>query len=218
MALKVAGSIPVIHPNHYPHANQGSNEPQTREGFSFSEVETNAVNSSEMADFTKYLQKYADIQPRTYWWEIPFYRIIKSARQKFCLGNRPEDLEHIATIEKRTWEKHLTHLNRLERFPLDKAEYYIRFKESHGINSVRELGKITGEDWSYIAKILRTLELPESIKDFLQSNKSNPAILQFFHLRKLLEIIRQGEERLQLSRFGELMREFEENKLGELTK
>ncbi len=65
MALKVAGSIPVSHPKYYPHANQGSNEPQAREGFSFSEVETNAVNSSEMADFTKYLQKYADIQPRT---------------------------------------------------------------------------------------------------------------------------------------------------------
>jgi len=38
------------------------------EGFSFSEVEA-SVNSSEMADFTKYLQKYADIQPRTYWYE-----------------------------------------------------------------------------------------------------------------------------------------------------
>ena len=55
MALRAAGSNPVTYPNFYPHANQGSNEPQTREGFSFFEVETNAVNSSEMADFTKYL-------------------------------------------------------------------------------------------------------------------------------------------------------------------
>jgi hypothetical protein len=187
------------------------------EGFSFFEVEA-SVNSSGMADFTKYLQKYADIQPRTYWYETSFYRIFRDARQRFCLGNRPEDLEHIVTIEKRSWARHLAHLNRLARFPLDKAEYYIRLKESHGINSLRGLGKITGEDWSYIAKILRTIELSESIKDFLRNNKSNPAILQFFHLRKLLEIIRQGEERLQLSRFRELMQEFEENKIGELTK
>jgi hypothetical protein len=166
-----------------------------------------------MAHFTKYLQKYADIQPRTYWWEFTFYTIIRSARQKFCLGNRPEDLDHIATIEQRTWEKHLAHLNRLERFPLDKAEYYLRLKESHGVNSIRGLARITGEDWSYIAKIIRTLELPDSIKDFLRNNKNDPAILQFFHLRKLLDIVRQGEERLQLSRFRELVQEFEGNNL-----
>jgi len=164
-----------------------------------------------MASFTKFLQKYADIQPRTYWWEFPFYTIIRSFRQKFCLGNRPEDLEHIATIEKRTWEKHLAHLNRLERFPLDKAEYYLRLKESHGVNSVRGLAKITGEDWSYIAKIIRTLDLPESIKDFLRSNKNDFGILQFFHLRKLLDIVRQGEERQQLTRFREMIEELEES-------
>jgi len=170
-----------------------------------------------MAVFMRYLQKYADIQPRTYWYETPFYRIFQNARQRFCLGNRPEDLEHIVTIEKRAWERHLTHLDRLERFPLDKAEYYINLKESHGVNSIRALGKLTGEDWSYIAKILRTLELPEPIKDFLRNNKNNPDIIQFFHLRKLLDIVRQGEERLQLSRFRELMQEFEESSLGVLT-
>jgi len=169
----------------------------------------NAFNPSEMANFTKYLQKYADIQPRTYWWEFPFYTIIRSFRQKFCLGERPEDLDRIAIIEKRAWERHTAHLNRLERFPLDKAEYYLRLKESHGVSSIRGLAKLTGEDWSYIAKIIRTLELPDSIKDFLRNNKSDPAILQFFHLRKLLDIVRQGEERLQLSRFRELIEEFE---------
>jgi hypothetical protein len=167
-----------------------------------------------MFDFLKYIQKYEDIQPRTYWYETPFYKILRNARQKFCLGNRPEDIAHVVTIGKKTWEKHLTYLNRLERFPLDKAEYYIRLKESHGINSVRGLCEFTGEDWSYIAKILRTLELSESIKDFLRNNKNNPAILQFFHLRRLLDIVRQGGERLQLSRFRELIQEFEESKLG----
>ncbi len=73
-------------------------------------------------------------------------------------------------------------------------------KESHGVNSIRGLAKITEEDWSCIAKVIRTLDLPENIKDFLRSNKSDPAILQFFHLRKLLDIVRQGEERLQLAR------------------
>jgi len=107
-------------------------------------------------------------------------------------------------------ERHQAYLNRLERFPLDKAEYYLRLKETRGVNSARGLSEVTGEDWSYIAKILRTLDLPEPIKEFLKNNKHNPAILSFFHLRKLLDIIRQGEERLQFARFRELMQEFEE--------
>jgi len=163
-----------------------------------------------MLEFTKYIQRYSSVTPRTYVFEFPFYTIINKFRQKFCLGHRPEDLDHIITIERRALERHQAHMNRLERFPLDKAEYYLKLKEAHGVNSVRGIAKITGEDWSYIAKILRTLSLPEPIKDFLKNNKHDPAILRFFHLRKLLNIIRQGEERLQLARFRELMEEFEE--------
>ncbi|MCD4779535.1 MAG: RHS repeat-associated core domain-containing protein [Candidatus Omnitrophica bacterium] len=35
---------------------------------------------------------------------------------------------------------------------------------------VRGLSKITGEDWSYISKLLRTLKLPEQVKEFLKEN------------------------------------------------
>jgi len=163
-----------------------------------------------MLEYISYIQRYATVQPRTYWCEFPFYTIITRARQRFCLGYRPEDLDHIDTITQRALDKHQTYLDRLTRFPLEKAEYYLRLKEAHGVNSVRGLSEITGEDWSYIARILRTLSLPEPVKVFLKSNKHDPAVLSFFHLRKLLDIIRQGEERLQSARFRELIEEFEE--------
>ncbi len=150
-------------------------------------------------NYLGYIQKYATNQPRTYWVSIPFYTIIKGARQRFLFGYRPEDLSHIETIEQKAWNKHQAHLDRLERFPLEKAEYYVRIKESQGISSVRGLAQVTGEDWSYIAKILRTLELPETIKDFFKSNKNDPAVLRFFHLRRMIDIVQQREERLQLT-------------------
>lgn len=78
-------------------------------------------------------------------------------------------------------------------------------KESQGVNSVRDLSKITGEDWSYIAKVFRLLDLPESLKDFLRDNKNNPEIVPLFNLSKLLDIVRQGEEALQLALFRETM-------------
>ncbi len=162
-----------------------------------------------MLEYIRQLQRYAFVQPRIYWCEFPFFTMISGFRQKFCLGSRPEDLAHLDTIEQKAWEKHQAYLNRLERLLLEKAEYYLRLKEAHGVNTARGLAKLTGEDWSYIARILRTLELPEPVKGFLQSNKSEPVIVRFFHLRRLLDIVRQGEERLQIARFRELMEELE---------
>lgn len=108
-------------------------------------------------------------------------------------------------INKKAIKKHQAYLNRLDRFPLDKAELYLRLKESHGANSIRELSKITGEDWSYIAKILRLQDLSKSIKDFLRNNKNDPEIVQFFNLHRLLNIVQQGDESLQLALFREIM-------------
>ncbi|MCM8812204.1 MAG: hypothetical protein NC910_04050 [Candidatus Omnitrophica bacterium] len=164
---------------------------------------------ADMLAYVRQVQRYAFMQPRTYWCEFPFFTMISGFRQQFRLGSRPEDLSDVDTIEQKAWEKHQAYLNRLERLPLEKAEYYLRLKDAHGVNTVRGLANITGEDWSYIAKILRTVELPEPVKGFLHSNKTEPAIIRFFHLRRLLDIARQGEERLQLARFRELMEELE---------
>ena len=143
----VAGSIPVSHPICYPHANRGSFEPHSCEGFS----------CLEMLEYIRYVQKCANIRPKTYWWEIPFYKVVSGGKRRFCFGYRPEDLAHLDTIEQKAWKTHEAYLNRLERFPLDKAEYYQRLKEVHAVNTVRGLSKVTGEDWSYIAKVLRIL-------------------------------------------------------------
>jgi len=172
-----------------------------------SKGELSPANPSEMISFIKSSQKFVEIQPRIFWWEVPFYRIIMNAQQKFCLGIRSEDLANIEIIEQKAWQKHLIHLDRLDHFPLDKAEYYLSMKEAHGVNSIRGLAKIIGEDWSAIAKIIKTLNLTESIKDYLRKNKNDPDVVRFFHLRRLLDIVRQGGERQQLIRFREMMEE-----------
>ncbi len=208
MAQDVEGSNPFTHPIFNPHANPDSSEPQTHEGFSFSGGEALEFAPQEMVEFIKYLKSYSSIWPRTYFCEFPFFISITNFKRKICFGTRPEDLADMGIIHQKAWERHQAHLNRLSRFPLDKAEYYQRLKEMHAVNTVRGLSTITGEDWSYIAKILRVLLLPEPIKDFLRNNKSNSEIVKFFTLRRLLNIVRQREERLQLSYFSELMEKY----------
>lgn len=205
VAQVVGGSNPLTHPSNYPRANRGSSEPQTHEGFSFFGGEALEFSPQEMVEFIKYLKSCSSIWPRTYFCKFSFFISITNFKRKICFGTRPEDLADMGILQQKAWERHQAHLNRLTRFPLDKAEYYQRLKEYHAVNTVRGLSKITGEDWSYIAKILRILALPEPIKDFLRNNKNYPDIVKFFTLRRLLNIVRQGEERLQLSYFRQLV-------------
>ncbi len=164
---------------------------------------------TEMIEFIRHLQRSPFVMPRTYVNEFPFFIVIDNFKRTFCLGARPEDLVDIDTINKKIWKKHNYYLYRLAQFPLDKAEYYQRLKEVHAVNTVRGLSEITGEDWSYIAKVLRIMVLSESIKEFLRNNKNNLRIIHFFNLRRLLDIVRQRDEELQLERFREFMEEFE---------
>jgi len=124
-------------------------------------------SDEEMLKYIRFIQIRASFRPRTYWYETPFYSVIKNAKPYFCFGYRPKDLEHIDVIEQKTWKKHLSYLNRLNRFPLDKAEYYQRIKEVYGINSIRGLAIMIGEDWSCVARTLKVLDLVEPIKSYL---------------------------------------------------
>lgn len=175
--------------------------------FSLPEKDLTEFSDMDMLAYLKYLQKYATAILRTYWCEFPYYTVISKFKQHLCFGFRPDDLSDIKTIEQKALKKHQAYFNRLENFSLDKAEYYLRLKEAHGVNTVRGLSKITGEDWSCIARVLKILNLPESIKDYLRNNKNDPVVVKFFTLRKLLDIVRQGEEVLQIAKFNELVEE-----------
>jgi len=143
---------------------------------------------------------------RTFEYSQPFYSIFEHRRQQFVFGERPEDLSEVETVDQKVWKKHRIYLARLENFPLKKAAYYRQLQESTGIKSVRGLSEITGEDWSYIARVLKTLELPVSIQEFL-TNHPEPEIMKHFHLRRLLEVVRIQDENSQLQRFGEILQE-----------
>ncbi len=151
-------------------------------------------------------QNPGDSLNRVFVYEQPFYSIFQHRRRQIVFGERPEGLAEAGTIDQRIWEKHQTYLQRLENFPLKKATYYRQLQESTGVKSVRGLSEITGEDWSYIARVLRTLDLPAPIQEFLNTHRE-PTIVKRFHLRVLLELVRLGDEPVQLARFREMIEE-----------
>ena len=152
-------------------------------------------------------EPFADLSAsRTFEYSQPFYSIFENRRQQFVFGERPEDLAEVETVDQKVWKKHRTYLVRFDNFPLKKAAYYRQLQESTGIKSVRGLAEITGEDWSYIARVLKTLELSAAIQEFL-ANHPEPEIVKHFHLRVLLELVRLGDENTQLTRFREILGE-----------
>ena len=148
------------------YANQGPFEPQKGcvDWDRHFDGEPYSVPPSEMLRFLSQMQRRNTVRPRIIWFEYPFYTVVHKSKQRFHIGFRPEDCKS-DVINQRVWKKHQTYISRLGRFPLEKAEYYLNLKESHGINSIRELSSLTGEDWSFIARILKTLTLPESVKN-----------------------------------------------------
>ena len=136
----------------------------------------------------------------------PFYSIFNQRRQQIVFGERHEDLQNVQSIDKRILEKHQTYLRRIEDYPLKKAAYYRNLQESTGVRSVRGLSEITGEDWSHIARVLKTLELTASIQKFLKENQQ-PEIVKSFNLRRLIEIVRLGDDQAQYARFREMLGE-----------
>ena len=113
--------------------------------------------------------------PRTFVFKQTFYSIFQQGKKQILAGERPSDLACVETIDQKILKKHCVYLSRLESFPLKKAKYYQQLKESTGIQTVRGLSEITGEDWSYIAKILKTFGTSAGNTEFLaiQSATSN---------------------------------------------
>jgi hypothetical protein len=118
-----------------------------------------------------YLTLNDSLEVRTFQYSQSFYIIYDHRRRTIVFGERPKELREVETIDQKVLEKHQTYLRRLENFPLKKAAYYRDLQESSGIKSVRCLSEITGEDWSHIARVLKTLELPEPIQRFLKENQ-----------------------------------------------
>jgi len=113
---------------------------------------------------------------RIFQYSKPFYSIVKNRSKTFIFGKRPDDLIDTETISIQVMEKHRVYLERLENSPIKKAAYYQQLKESTNAKSSRALSEITGEDWSYIAKVLKTLQLPPLFKLICQNIKNRPLL------------------------------------------
>ena len=133
------------------------------------------------------------------------YSRLERRRRVLELSPKPEGLPE-GPVDQRAWRQYQSYLSRVR--PVARAEFCQRLMESRGLKSIRALAKVTGEDWSRVARVLKLLELPEPVLEYLRTHHS-PAIVDRFterHLRELLELNDPGRI---WKRFQEMLRETE---------
>ena len=78
--------------------------------------------------------------------------------------------------------------------------------ESRGLKSIRALAKLTGEDWSRVARVLKLLELPKPVLEYLRTH-DGPEIASAFTERQVHELLPLKDHRRIWHRFQGMLGE-----------
>jgi len=78
--------------------------------------------------------------------------------------------------------------------------------ERQDLKTVRAVARITGEDWSRVAKVLKILELPAPVLDYLRTHDSIE-ISGTFTERRLRELVALGNPDKIWDRFRSMLKE-----------
>jgi hypothetical protein len=107
-------------------------------------------------------------------------------------------------VDQRAWHHYQSYLNRVR--PVARAEFYKRLMERQGLKTTRAVARVTGEDHSRIARVLKILELPEPVLEYLRTHDS-PALVGYFTEGRLRELLALKDPRKIWGRFRELLQE-----------
>jgi len=125
-------------------------------------------------------------------------------RKRFVLGERPDVLKHLDSIDQAAWKQYETYLKTTT--PLERAEFYARKMEGSRFRSIRALARSLGQHVSGVARHLKLLELPEPILIWLQEHRT-PENVRFFTEKRLLGLLPLGDSRAAWKQFQTMVEE-----------
>jgi hypothetical protein len=117
------------------------------------------------------------------------------------LSPKPKDLPD-GPVDQRAWQQYQSYLSRVR--PVARAEFYKRLMERQGLKTTRAVSRVTGEDHSRIARVLKMLELPEPVLEYLRTHDS-PAVVGYFREGRLRELAALKDPRRIWQRFKEML-------------
>jgi hypothetical protein len=118
------------------------------------------------------------------------------------LTPKPQELPE-GSVDQRSWQQYQAYLSRIR--PIARADFYRRVMESRGLKSIRALAKLTGEDWSRVARVIRLLDLPAPLLEYLRAHDT-PEIAATFTERQLRELLKLKHHRRIWQEFQRMLR------------
>jgi len=131
----------------------------------------------------------------------PFFLRHERRAKVMELDPKPDALTG-ETVDGRAWKGYQAYLVRIR--PWARADFYKRLMERQGCQSVRALAQVTGEDWSRVARVLKILELPAPVLEYLRSHDS-PELVNCFTERQLRGLLELRDDRMIWERFQQLV-------------
>jgi hypothetical protein len=117
------------------------------------------------------------------------------------LSPKPKDLPE-GPVDQRSWKQYQSYLSRVR--PVARADFYKRLMEREGLKTTRAVARVTGEDHSRIARVLKILELPKPVLDYLRTHDS-PTVIGYFTESRLRGLATLKDPRRIWQRFQEML-------------
>lgn len=118
------------------------------------------------------------------------------------MSSKPKDLPD-GPVDQRTWKQYQSYLSRVR--PVARADFYKRLMERQGLKTTRAVARVTGEDHSRIARVLKILELPKPVLEYVRTHDS-PEVVGYFTENRLQELVSLKDPRRIWLRFQEMLR------------
>lgn len=126
-----------------------------------------------------------------------FTRTLKRYK-RFVLGDKPDLLKHLGSIDERVWEQYENYAKRIT--PLERAEFYRRLMDEKRLKSMCALARAVGKTEAAIRKYMSLLKLPEPIQQFLRDHRT-PDYVRYFTEERLRELLKLSDPRAAWRRF-----------------
>ena len=133
-----------------------------------------------------------------------FFTRTRDRYRRFVLGEKPEALKDLNSIDERVWEQYENYAKRIT--PLERAEFYRRLMGEKKLKSMCALARAVGKDEAAIRKYMSLLKLPEPIQQFLREHRT-PNYVRYFNEDRLRELLKLSDRRVAWRRFQEMVAE-----------
>lgn len=119
-----------------------------------------------------------------------YFAVYRGRRRALISGTAPAWLNGGQPPQARAWRAYQRRM--AQEPPWERAERYQQMIAQQGFRSIRAFARATGGNHSRIAKILKILELPQSVLEALRRNADNARLRNRFTERRLRELVKEN--------------------------